>query len=202
MLPSRHGSPVRLVVTGDKDTLLANLTARSGQAGVAPARVETGEVGGWDVSPLTFQTLACDAEIVPVLLDGHGRALDVGESQYRFPPRIRKAIEIRDGHCTFGSCQAPPTWSHAHHLTPYGRNGRPGGPTSEANGTLLCGQHHRFVHSAGWTGTLIDGRVRWRPPRPGAPPEPANDHNRQFETRLRQLALRWLARNPDLHNTS
>jgi hypothetical protein len=121
--------------------------------------------------------------------------LDVGESQYRFPPRIRTAIQIRDGHCTFGTCQAPPTWCHAHHLIPYGRGGKPGGPTSEANGTLLCGPHHRFVHSAGWTGTLVDGQVSWRPPRPGSPPEPANDHNRQFETRLRQLALRWLLRN-------
>jgi hypothetical protein len=210
MLPSRHGSPVRLFVTGDKDTLLADLTVRSGQAGVAPARLETGEPGGWDLSPLTFQMLACDAEIVPVLLDGFGRALDVGESQYRVPPRIRKAIEIRDGHCTFGTCQAPPTWCHAHHLIPFGRNGKPGGPTSEANGTLLCGSHHRFVHANGWTGSLIDGHVRWRPPRTG-PPDPETDAaaevvvnaaNRQFEVKLRQLALRWLTRNPELHNTS
>jgi Domain of unknown function (DUF222) len=202
MLPNRHGSPVRLVVTGDKDTLLADLTRPHGQAGIAPARVETGEPGGHDVSPLTFQVLACDAEIVPVLLDGYGRALDVGESVYRFPPRIRKAIELRDAHCTFGACTAPPSWCHAHHLLAFGRNGKPGGPTSEANGTLLCGSHHRFVHANGWTGTLIEGRVHWRPARPGAPPQPTNDANRQFETKLRQLALRWLTRNPNLRTTT
>jgi Domain of unknown function (DUF222) len=211
MLPNRHGSPVRLVVTGDKDTLLADLTTRHGQAGIAPARVETGEPGGYDVSPLTFQTLACDAEIVPVLFDGFGRALDVGESVYRFPPRIRKAIELRDAHCTFGPCKAPPPWCHAHHLVPFGRNGKSGGPTSEANGTLLCGSHHRFVHATGWTGTLIDGQVHWRPPRsrtgPGAPPGQdqsqgiVNAANREFETKLRQLALRWLTRNPALRTT-
>jgi hypothetical protein len=151
---------------------------------------------------LTFQTLACDAELVPVLLDGFGRALDVGESQYRFPPRIRRAIEIRDAHCTFGSCHAPPSWCHAHHLVAFGRNGKPGGPTSEANGTLLCGAHHRFVHANAWTGALVEGHVTWRPPRPGAPPQPPNHANQDFETKLRQLALRWLARNPDLRNTS
>ena len=168
-LPSRHGSPVRIVVTGDKDTLLADLTRHHAQAGVPPARVETGQPGGWDVSPLTFQTLACDAEVVPVLLDDTGRPLDVGETVYRFPPKIRRAIEIRDGHCTYGTCQAPPSWCHAHHLIPFGRNGQPGGPTSEANGTLLCGHHHRYVHATGWTGRLVEGHVHWRPPHPNTP---------------------------------
>jgi HNH endonuclease len=132
--------------------------------------------------------------------------LDVGESVYRFRPRIRKAIEVRDAHCTFGACTAPPPWCQAHHLVPFGRNGRPGGPTAEANGTLLCGSHHRFVHANGWTGSLIEGQVHWRPPPPGAPPGEregqgnVNAANRQFETKLRQLALRWLTRNPNLRN--
>ena len=204
-LPTRHGSPCRLVVTADLDTLTADLTTPGTQAGVPPASVETDQPGGADLSPLTAQMLSCDAEIVPVLLDSFGRPLDVGETQYRFPPRIRRAIEIRDLHCTFRDCQAPPAWCHTHHLIPYGRNGKPGGRTSEDNGTLLCGRHHRFVHAHGWTGQLINGQVHWKPPRPddGTDPEPiCTAHTRRFEQALKQLARRWLARNPQLRDTS
>ncbi|MFL6099915.1 MAG: DUF222 domain-containing protein [Actinomycetales bacterium] len=200
-LPSRHGSPVRMIVTADVQTLLVDPTRKHGQAGAPMAVVETGEPGGWEISPLEAQTLFCDAELVPAVLDGDGRPLDVGDSVYRFPPKIRRAIEIRDRHRTFPNCQAPPAWCHAHHLVAFGRDGRPGGATSEANGTLLCGRHHRHVHATGWTGALVDGHVAWHPPRPGAPPAEPNDHLRQIETALRQLATRWLTRNPHLRDT-
>jgi hypothetical protein len=190
-----------MIVTADIATLLSDPTRKHGQAGVPPAVVETGEPGGADLSPLEAQTLFCDAELVPAVLDGDGRALDVGDSQYRFPPRIRRAIEIRDGHCSFPRCAAPPAWCHTHHLVPFGRNGRSGGPTAEANGTLLCGRHHRYIHASGWTGRLVDGHVTWTPPEPGAPPAEPNDFARQFESKLRQLALRWLGRNPHLRDT-
>ncbi|MFL6099195.1 MAG: DUF222 domain-containing protein, partial [Actinomycetales bacterium] len=200
-LPSRHGSPVRMIVTADLATLKADPTRKGAQAGAPMAVVETGEPGGWEISPLEAQTLLCDAELVPAVLDDHGRALDVGESQYRFPPKIRRAIEIRDRHCTFPNCSAPPPWCHAHHLVAFGRDGKPGGATSEANGTLLCGRHHRHIHATGWTGRLLDGHVQWQPPTPGAPPAEPNDHLRHLETALRQLATRWLNRNPHLRDT-
>ena len=127
---------------------------------MAPGEIETGEPGGWPVSPLTVQELACDAEILPVLTDRDGRPLDVGTTVYPFPARIRRAIEVRDRHCTFEGCTAKPAWCHTHHLVRF-----PDGPTSEANGTLLCGRHHRFIHARGWQGRIIDGHVAWRPPR-------------------------------------
>ena len=127
--------------------------------------LDNGQPGGWEVSPLTTQVLSCGAEVVPILLDdATGRPLDVGETRYAFPPRIRRAIELRDRHCTFDDCTAKPAWCHTHHLVPFGRNGRPGGSTSEDNGALLCGRHHRQVHAEGWVGTIVDGQVVWRPP--------------------------------------
>ena len=84
----------------------------------------------WTISPLTAQTLACDAETTPILLDDHGRVLDVGTTTYPFPPRIRKAIEQRDQHCTFPRCNAPPPWCHAHHLVPHPEADPPAKPTA------------------------------------------------------------------------
>ena len=149
-----------------------------------------GQPDGWQLSPLAVQSEACDAETVLILTD-QGRALDVGTTQYPFPPKIRKAIEHRDRHCTFPNCTAKPPWCHAHHLIAYGRHGRDGGPTSEANGTLLCGHHHRYVHANGWTGHLIDGHVTWRTPDPGQEHQP-NTHTLAFQTALHAMALRWL----------
>jgi hypothetical protein len=188
-LPRRAGSPTRVLVTGDVRTLLADVTSAGGALGVAPAVVETGDPGGWDVSPLTLQTMACDAELLPMLLDSEtGRPLDVGETSYPFPPKVRRAIEARDRHCTFIGCTAPPPWCDAHHLVPFSRSRW----TAEANGTLLCGRHHRFVHAHGWVGRIVDGHVVWRPP--GEEDQPANAQAAGFEQQLRHLALRWLAR--------
>jgi hypothetical protein len=143
------------------------------------------------------QTLACDAEVLPVLTDTFGRALDVGQASYPFPKKIRRAIEVRDRHCTFEGCTAKAPWCDTHHLTAFGR----GGPTSEANGVLLCGRHHRFVHAKTWKGRIVDGHVVWRPPDPGST-ERGNAYDQEFERELRKLALTWLTRNPHLNNPS
>lgn len=199
-LPSRGGSPVRLVATADLATLKADLRRRHGGAGVPPATVETGQPAGQLISPMTAQLMACDAEIVPLLTDESGRPLDVGTTIYPFPRRIRRAMEHRDRHCTFPGCGAPPSRCHAHHLIRH-----PDGPTSEDNGTLLCGRHHRHVHAKGWRGRIVDGHVAWRPPGRGDPADEAdelmNAHTQQVERALNQLALRWLARNPELRDT-
>jgi hypothetical protein len=194
-LPIRGGASTRLVLTAELATLLADLTAPGGPAGLVPPVLATGEPGGWEVSPLTLQTLGCDAEVVPVLTDSFGRALDVGDTQYPFPPKIRRAIEVRDQHCTFRNCRAKPAWCHVHHLLPFSH----GGPTSERNGALLCGRHHRYVHANGWVGQIIDGHVVWRPPNPDDPDQQfSNARVQAFERQLRALALRWLARNPQV----
>jgi hypothetical protein len=108
---------------------------------------------------------------------------------YPFPPKIRKAIAARDRHCTYPGCSAKPQWCHVHHLIPYRRSNW----TAEANGALLCGHHHRYVHAHGWQGRIVDGHVLWRPP--GSDEDIGNAHQQHFEQALRHLALRWLTRN-------
>jgi hypothetical protein len=187
-LPTQGGAATRMLITTDLDTALARMRT----AGSAPGELATGEPGGYPLSPLTVQTLACDAEIVPVLLDSAGNPLDVGRTRYPFPPKIRRAIEIRDRHCTFGNCRVPPQWCDVHHLTPFSQ----GGVTSAENGTILCGPDHRRVHAAGWTGELTNGHIRWRQPTTGQ--TTYNDPTRQIEHAITDLARRWLQRNPHL----
>jgi hypothetical protein len=116
---------------------------------------------GFPLSPLAVQAMACAADLVPVLVDADHQPLDVGDTQYAFPAKIRTAIITRDRGCTYPGCGAPAPWCDTHHLTPFSQ----GGATSINNGALLCGRHHRYVHALGLTGRVItrDGvsRVAW-----------------------------------------
>jgi hypothetical protein len=156
--------------------------------------------------------MACDADLVPVLVDENHQPLDVGDTQYAFPPKIRTAIIARDTGCTYPGCGAPAPWCDAHHLIRF----RDRGATSVDNGALLCGRHHRYVHALGLEGrvTSSGGRshVHWehRPTSwtattattalsasraPGSgdhSPPPLTDPC------LDQLVRRWLRRHHDL----
>jgi Domain of unknown function (DUF222) len=158
-LPSTHGSPYRLVVTVPHATLRAELQ-RTASRDVAP--VQPGLLpDGSPISPLTAQTMTCSADLVPVLVDDDHQPLDVGDTQYAFPPKIRTAIIARDKGCTYPGCGAPAPWCDVHHLIRF----RDDGPTSVDNGALLCGRHHRYVHALGLTGRVQTGdgtcRVTW-----------------------------------------
>jgi hypothetical protein len=126
-------------VTAELATLKVDVTAgsgpggRAGPAGVAFGLLDTGEPGGWELSPLTTQVLSCGAEVIPMLLDDETRRpLDVGRTRYPFTAAQRRAVEVRDQHCTYPGCTAKPPWCDTHHLIRFLGGGR----TSEANGTL------------------------------------------------------------------
>ena len=68
--------------------------------------------------------------------------LDVGRSRRTAPPKIRRALTIRDGGCTAPGCDTDPTRCEAHHITYWEHHG----PTSVSNMVLLCTKHHHMVH--------------------------------------------------------
>ena len=78
----------RLVVSVPADTL-----QHPTRPGTAPGLLD----GGAPVSASTVGVLACDAEVVPVLVGADGSPLDVGRTVYAFPTLIRRAILTRDG---------------------------------------------------------------------------------------------------------
>ena len=76
---------------------------------------------GQRVTPATLRRMACDAEVIPVVLGGAGQVLDVGRAHRLFTPAIRKALVARDVGCAFPACDRPASWCDGHHVVPVRR---------------------------------------------------------------------------------
>ena len=103
-----------------------------------------------------------------LLLEASREVLYVGRAERVVPPRLRRALEARDGHCRFPGCQAHVRRCHAHHVLEWEN----GGSTDIDNCVLLCVRHHHAVHEGGWTlsrapGIPPGGTGHWQ----FAPPE-------------------------------
>jgi hypothetical protein len=97
---------------------------------------------GATLSAARARWLACDATITRIVLDPDGQPLDVGRSKRVVPAHLRRAVELRDGHCVFAGCAAPSHWCEVHHLLEWIH----GGQTSLDNSGLVCERHHTKVH--------------------------------------------------------
>lgn len=148
LLPDQHGATPRVMITLDAETL---------RTGIGQATTED----GLDIPASALRRICCDAEIIPVVLGGRSEVLDVGRLQRLVTPAIWKALVARDRHCRFPGCRRPPLMCHAHHVVHWIDDG----PTNLANLLLLCGHHHRLVHSGPWRVELDPcGHAEFRPP--------------------------------------
>lgn len=128
---------------------LSDLLAQTQGAGITA----TGQV----LSPDAVRRIACDAQIIPMILGGKGQPLDVGRGQRFFTDAQRIALFERDRHCTFPGCTIPAQWCDAHHLIPWAEGGR----TDLILGALLCRLHHSYVHQHRLTAVVTAMGVRW-----------------------------------------
>ena len=150
LLPHQHGAQPRLTLLMDYADLLAGLGV-----GVTD--------DGTEIPARAVRRLCCDAEVVPAVLGSAGEVLDVGRTSRLVTPAIWKALVARDRHCRFPGCRRPPLMGHAHHVWHW----IDGGPTSLDNLILLCGHHHRLVHSGPWRVELDPGGDATFLPPPG-----------------------------------
>lgn len=107
--------------------------------------------------------LACDADLIPIVLGTDNRILDLGRSHRLVTPALRRALIARDGGCLFPGCNIPATWTEAHHLVEW----YAGGVTSLDNLVLLCSHHHHAVHTGVWRITGPANRATFTPVWPG-----------------------------------
>ena len=105
---------------------------------------------GETLSAATVRRMACDAEIIPTVLNGKGRVIDVGRRTRRVSEALRCVLIARDGGCVWPGCNAPPSRCDAHHIEHWAD----GGPTNADNLALLCHRHHILLH---------EGRYRIKP---------------------------------------
>ncbi|WP_432478245.1 DUF222 domain-containing protein [Nocardioides sp. GXQ0305] len=155
--PSSHGTRPRLAVTVDHATL------HGGTGGVGTTD------DGLELAGSAVRRLACDCDLVRVLLDAEGCVLDVGRDHRLVTPAIWSALVARDHHCAFPGCTRPPLMCHAHHI----RHWIEGGVTALDNLVLLCGHHHRTLHNTPWQVRLAtDRRPEFLPPPKAGRPAP------------------------------
>ena len=142
-LPHAGGVSATVVVTIPLETLLG---------GLAPGVLDTGT----GISPSQARRLACEAGIIPLVLDGNSQPLDIGRRRRFHTKAMRLAIAQRDKTCTTQGCDWPPGLCHTHHNHPWAT----GGTTTVNDGRLLCPRHHARAHDPHYKMTqLPDGKV-------------------------------------------
>jgi len=132
------------------------------------------------IHPNVIRKIACDADILPVLLGTEGQVLGIGRTSRIFPPHIRKALQARDQGCAFPDCTMPAPWCEAHHITYWSQ----GGPTNTDNGVLLCSHHHHVIHKEQWMIASRNGIPWFIPPAHVDPSQAArrNHHHAPLRT--------------------
>jgi hypothetical protein len=100
-LPTEGGERPQVVVT----ISLPVLQGRIGSASLG--------LGG-PVNADVARRIACDAEVIPMVLGSRGEPLDVGRASHTVPVAIRRAVILRDGGCTFPGCSVPARGGREH----------------------------------------------------------------------------------------
>ncbi|GAA4119743.1 hypothetical protein GCM10022415_20230 [Knoellia locipacati] len=114
----------------------------SGLSGDGGGCVMGSRAAGTLLAPSVVRQLACDADLIPVVLGADGEVVDLGRATRLYTRAQRRALWHRDGGCTYPGCTAPAAWTQAHHLVHW----VDGGPSDLVNAALLCQRHHTLVH--------------------------------------------------------
>ena len=128
-LPSMGGLAATVVITAGAEVV----TEGAQRAG----RTE----GGVGVSPGQLIRLACEAKVLPAVLDTGGHVLGRGQRFHNAPQRL--ALIIEQQRCQHPACETAGAFCHVHHTTAW----TDGGGTSTREAVLLCPFHHHQAHT-------------------------------------------------------
>jgi Domain of unknown function (DUF222) len=156
---------------GERPTLVLTMPYHRLAELVGTGTLDTGE----HLPASTARRMACDAKVIPAVLGTEGQPLDIGRATRTIPGPLRRAVALRDGGCTFPTCDIPPKWCDVHH----GVHWADGGPTSLSNLFLACPAHHHTAHHTDWHVRIAeDGLPEWIPPTHLDPEQKPRRHHR------------------------
>ncbi|MDQ1551912.1 MAG: hypothetical protein QOD50_1334, partial [Actinomycetota bacterium] len=87
------------------------------------------------LSMRTLKRLECSGGVKALLFDENLQPLDVGREQRLFTTTQRTALAVKWGGCAAEGCDAPVSWTEAHHIDEWAAEN---GKTNVADGILLC----------------------------------------------------------------
>ena len=140
-----HRGHAEVLVLIDYQTLRGELTA-SGVARLAD---------GTPVPPDTIRQLACDANILPIVMGGASMPLDVGRASRLATVGQRAALRATHDTCCVDGCDVPFDYCDIHHID-WWRNG---GRSDLANLVPVCANHHHLIHHHRWRLAVSRDRV-------------------------------------------
>jgi hypothetical protein len=106
---------------------------------------------GADLPVETVRRLACEAEILPVVLDGRSVPIDVGRSKRLATVHQRRALEAIHPTCAIPDCEVIFDHCNVHHIDYWAKSDSGGGGSTDLNNMIpLCSRHHHAAHEGGW----------------------------------------------------
>ncbi|WP_232666587.1 HNH endonuclease signature motif containing protein, partial [Pseudonocardia sp. TRM90224] len=114
---------------------------------------------GGAIATKDLRQLACNAAVIPIVMNSESQPLDIGRSTRVIPDGMRRAVAARDRGCA--RCGRPASWCDIHHIIEW----QNGGPTEINNLVMLCRMHHREIHATEWVVRIVEGMPEFVPPR-------------------------------------
>jgi hypothetical protein len=117
-----------------------------------------------DGNPLHVETvrrLACDADILPAVMDSSGIVKDMGRGARSATPGQKARLSTMHATCVGPECRVPFSKCHIHHVVFWGLLGN----TDEEVLVPVCSRHHHDLHEGGYRIQLDgDRNIAWHRP--------------------------------------
>ncbi len=131
--------------------LAENLLERLSDASVEPVGIDREDpnlrcelIDGTPLHPNLAMIAMAAARFRRIVIDARSRPIDVSYTARGFPPDIKQILFVlARGRCGTRGCDAPYHWLQADHVHPFSK----GGPTSLANGQVLCGPDNKWKNN-------------------------------------------------------